>query len=162
MSRLAGNSNTFQAGTSTSSSSCTSFSLPQHPSTSRKGSLDYTTDSAKPFAGLSAQISPKPVMSQINDSIISPRLISDQSWLPFVPSNPLAQARENLLMTNRQQIQLQLDPSKHRKRAPKAKRMSQERWEPSKNRIKQLYVIEGKNLKELQEIINKEFGFAAT
>ena len=48
-----------------------------------------------------------------------------------------------------------------KKRAPKAPTMTAKRWKPCEARIKELYVRQGKSLKELREIINKEFGLAA-
>ncbi|ERF72537.1 hypothetical protein EPUS_02818 [Endocarpon pusillum Z07020] len=40
--------------------------------------------------------------------------------------------------------------------------MSAKKWKPSESRIKQLYVVEEKSIKQLREIINKEFGLIAT
>lgn len=48
-----------------------------------------------------------------------------------------------------------------KKRARKAPTMTAKRWKPCEERIKELYVRHGKSLKELREIINKEFGLAA-
>lgn len=48
------------------------------------------------------------------------------------------------------------------KRAPKAPTMSAEKWKPAEGRIRQLYTNEEKTIKDLMEIINKEFGFTAT
>jgi hypothetical protein len=48
------------------------------------------------------------------------------------------------------------------KRAPKAPTMSAEKWKPAEGRIRQLYTNEEKTIKDLAEIINKEFGFTAT
>ena len=48
------------------------------------------------------------------------------------------------------------------KRERKAATMSQQRWEPATDRIRQLYVVDGKSIKEVQKIINAEFGFNAT
>ncbi|CZR63154.1 uncharacterized protein PAC_13051 [Phialocephala subalpina] len=49
-----------------------------------------------------------------------------------------------------------------RKRAPKAQTMSAKSWRPCEGRLKQLYVHDGKSIKELREILNREFGFTAT
>jgi hypothetical protein len=48
------------------------------------------------------------------------------------------------------------------KRGKKAATMSDQRWEPASDRIRQLYVVEGKLIKEVRENINAEFGFDAT
>ncbi|KAE9380968.1 hypothetical protein N431DRAFT_137126 [Stipitochalara longipes BDJ] len=48
------------------------------------------------------------------------------------------------------------------KRGQKAATMSDRRWEPALDRIRQLYVVEGKPIKEVREKINAEFGFSAT
>jgi Clr5 domain len=48
------------------------------------------------------------------------------------------------------------------KRGQKAATMSEQRWEPASDRIRQLYVVEGKLVKEVRENINAEFGFNAT
>jgi hypothetical protein len=49
-----------------------------------------------------------------------------------------------------------------RKRAPKAQTMSAKSWRPCEGRLKQLYVHDGKSIRELRETVNKEFGFTAT
>lgn len=49
-----------------------------------------------------------------------------------------------------------------RKRAPKARTMSAKDWKPHQNRIRQLYVAEGKSINELRDIMNKELGITAT
>jgi Clr5 domain len=48
------------------------------------------------------------------------------------------------------------------KRGQKAATMSEQRWEPASDRIRQLYVVKGKPIKEVREIVNSEFGFTAT
>lgn len=48
------------------------------------------------------------------------------------------------------------------KRRQKAATMSDQRWEPASDRIRQLYVVEGKSIKEVRENINAEFRFNAT
>ena len=49
-----------------------------------------------------------------------------------------------------------------KRRAPKAPIMSVEKWRPHQNRIRQLYIAEGKPIEELREIMNKELGIKAT
>jgi len=49
-----------------------------------------------------------------------------------------------------------------RKRAQKAPTMPAENWEPHKDRIKKLYVSEGKSIEELRGIMNKELEISAT
>jgi hypothetical protein len=48
------------------------------------------------------------------------------------------------------------------KRGRKAATMSDQRWEPATGRIRQLYVVDGKSIKEVRKIINAEFRFDAT
>lgn len=67
----------------------------------------------------------------INDSVVSPPLLSDLGAAP----NP--------------------------KRRKKASTMSAEKWKPAETRIRQRYVKEGKSIKELRSAINAEFGFEA-
>jgi hypothetical protein len=47
-------------------------------------------------------------------------------------------------------------------RRQKAATMSDQRWEPASDRIRQLYVVEGRPIKEVREGNNAEFGFRAT
>ena len=49
-----------------------------------------------------------------------------------------------------------------RKRAPKASTMSAKKWEPAESRIRQLFLNEERNYKEVMDIVNQEFGFTAT
>jgi hypothetical protein len=79
----------------------------------------------------------------------------DQNGVPF-------QAQSNPLMGSPSQHQLQTCQSSTRKQAPKAPTMSAEKWKPSESRIKQLYVYKDKSIRELREIVNKEFGLEAT
>jgi hypothetical protein len=65
----------------------------------------------------------------------------------------------NYLAQNQQQSAQSLPP---RKRAPKSQTMSAKRWRPCEARLKQLYVHDGKSLRELCEIVNSEFGLTAT
>jgi hypothetical protein len=48
------------------------------------------------------------------------------------------------------------------KRRQKAATMSDQRWKPASDRIRHLYVVEGKLMKDVREKINAEFGFDAT
>ena len=65
------------------------------------------------------------------------------------PPNPVHHNRSGLQ---------QLPP----KRRQKAATMSDQRWEPASDRIRQLYVVDGRPIKEVREKINAEFGFCAT
>lgn len=47
------------------------------------------------------------------------------------------------------------------KRRKKASTMSAEKWRPAETQIRQLYVKEGKSIKQLRAAINAEFGFEA-
>lgn len=60
--------------------------------------------------------------------------------------------------TKRGVSDLQHEP---RKRARKAPTMSEQKWEPALDRIRQLYVIEEKKILEVRDIINEEFSFDA-
>lgn len=97
-----------------------------------------------------------------NNSIIPIDHISAHDFLSF-RQNDAPSHNQNLLPVLDQPFNRQ-QPSQLviRRRAPKAPIMSAKKWKPHENRIRQLYVKEGKSIEELREIMNKELGIAAT
>lgn len=84
------------------------------------------------------------------------------------PDRPLAwttvghfQGQQSLPVDNLPPNCRKVSQSSARKRAPKAPTMSANSWKPYERRIQQLYVQERKPLKELREIVNREFGITA-
>ena len=71
------------------------------------------------------------------------------------------QAQNNLHMVNPPQYELQTVRSSTGKRGPKAPTMTAKKWEPSETRIRELWVHQEKSIRELREMVNEEFGFAA-
>lgn len=72
------------------------------------------------------------------------------------------QPQGGLLSNNPSQANPQLSRSTNRKRAPKAPTMSDRKWKPDENRIRELYSDEKGIQEELRRTINEKFGFAAT
>lgn len=112
------------------------------------------------------QMSFEPLTSHTSGSMDSLGLTSCHKETSVSHCGGRFQAQNNLSITNPPQLQLQLQLqnalSSTRTRAPKAPTMSAKKWKPSESRIKQLYVFEEKSIKQLREIVNKEFGFIAT
>jgi len=115
-----------------------------------------------PHTQFPSQMSFEPPALHANSSMDSLGLMSCQNGKSFDQNGVHFQALINLSMANPPQRQLQKLQSSTQKRAPKAPTMSAEKWKPSESRIKQLYVNEDKSIKELREIVNKEFGLIAT
>ena len=67
---------------------------------------------------------------------------------------------DNQNLTTTRQVASKYQPSV-RKRAPKAQIMTKG-WNSAEFRIRELYVTEGKQVKDVRKIVNKEFGFNAT
>lgn len=97
-----------------------------------------------------------------NDSLHSLDLMSCQTGTSSNLYNVQFESQNNLSMANASQFPLQTIRSSTRKRAPKAPTISAEKWRPCENRMKQLYVSGDQSIKELREIIFKEFGLMAT
>lgn len=162
-----------------SSNSQTSFeasSLPtihnqfQNPLTSSQAPHIPTVCSDKPTAFVtgvaptqfSSFVSFEPPALRANGSMHSLGLMSCQNGTSFDQNGIHFQAQSNLLMASPSQRQLPTPRSSTRKRAQKAPTMSAEKWKPSESRIRQLYVYNDKSIKELREIVNKQFGLKAT
>jgi hypothetical protein len=152
------------------SSFSTIHSQSQHPPTSLQAPRISMVGSDNPLAfamgvphtRFPSQMSFEPPALHPNGSMHSLGLMSCQNGTSFDQNGVHCQAQNNLSMANPSQRQLQTFQSSTRKRAPKAPTMSAEKWKPSEGRIKQLYVYEDKSIKELREIVNKEFGLMAT
>lgn len=104
----------------------------------------------------------EPPIWHVNDDVMPPIPGLVQDFPSIRQNNDIFQAQNDLLVNHPLQSKQQSSPSSARKRAPKAPAMSTTKWKPCENRIKQLYVHEGKSIKELREIINEEFGLKAT
>lgn len=118
-------------------------------------------DTRMPPTGFPSLVSFEPPVLHANGSMQSLDLMSCHNGTFFDQNDVRFQAQSNPLMARPSLCQLQTHQSPTRKRALKASTMSAEKWKPSESRIKQLYVYEDKSIKELREIVNKEFGFEA-
>jgi hypothetical protein len=104
----------------------------------------------------------EPHASHVSGSLIPCGFTPPQDWPLSQPGYIHFQAKNNLLVNDLAQSQQQSSQSLTRKRAPKAQTMSAKSWRPCEGRLKQLYVHDGKSIRELRETVNKEFGFTAT
>jgi hypothetical protein len=101
----------------------------------------------------------QPIGSSVNRAGLSAFTINPQS--EQYAFDAMLPADSSILQDpfRRNRSGLQQTPPKRRR---KAATMSDQRWEPASDRIRQLYVVEGKQIKEVREKINAEFGFDAT
>ena len=83
------------------------------------------------------------------------------AWQPSRDEGNCSDAPNNLSQNDLRQTLHQQPQMTSRKRAPKAPTMTAKRWKPCEARIKELYVHHGKSLRELREIVNKEFSLDA-
>jgi len=130
--------------------------------------LDETLDDSMNSSWADSQaIFPLEVLLQypaicVSGSIIPPDHISADTFSSFQQHKNSSQNQSGLTALNQPLNQQQPAESLTRKRAPKAPTLSAKIWEPHKDRMKQLYVSEGKTIHELHEIMNKELGIIAT
>jgi hypothetical protein len=98
----------------------------------------------------------------VDGNIISPANTGAHNFSLFRQNNVSSQSQNALPVLDQPFDQQQPSQFVFQKRAPKAPTMSAKNWKPHKNRIRQLYVSEGKSIKKLHEIMNKELGITAT
>jgi hypothetical protein len=98
----------------------------------------------------------------VNGSIMPPAHTSAHNFSSFRQNNVFSQSQNVSPVLDQPFNRQQPAQFLTRKRAPKAPTMSAKNWKPHKNRIRQLYVSEGRSIKELREIMNKELGITAT
>jgi len=95
-------------------------------------------------------------------STMPPDHTSADTFSSFQQQNVSSPNQNGLTVLNQPFDQQQPAESLTRKRAPKAPTLSAKIWKPHMDRMKQLYVSEGKTIHELREIMNKELGITAT
>lgn len=112
---------------------------------------------------LALELLPPYPVSNTNNSAMALDPASAKNFLPHHKVNRPSQPYHLPLVLDPQPLfQDQTAQSSLRKRAAKAATISAEKWKPHYDRIKQLYVREGKSVEELRRIMNEELSLDAT
>jgi hypothetical protein len=97
-----------------------------------------------------------------NGDMLPPDHLPTHNFSSFRQNDVFSQSQNALPVLDQPFNQQQPAQILTRKRAPKAPTMSAKDWKPHKNRVRQLYVSQGKSIEELREIMNRELGITAT
>ncbi|KAH6671098.1 hypothetical protein B0J14DRAFT_595317 [Halenospora varia] len=117
---------------------------------------------AEPHAIFPLETSLQCPTTYVNGSIMPPDQASVHNFSSFRQNNVSSQSQNALPVLDQSFNRQRPAQCLTRKRTVKAPTMSAENWKPHKNRIRQLYVSEGKSIEELREIMNKDLGITAT
>ena len=116
----------------------------------------------EPYARFPPETSVQCTTTYINGSVMPPDCTAADNFSWFPQNNVSPQNKHELPVLDQPFNRQRLAQFPTRKRAPKAPTISAKNWASHQDRIRQLYVSEGKSIEELREIMNQELGITAT